>query len=173
MNVQDFVANFKEAARPNRFRVEITFPGFAGGANRRDSFFIQAASLPPSNLGVLNVPFMGRQVPLPGDRTFEPWNITVINDNDFVIRDKMERWSNAINSHEGNIREAGDAHLDIVGSANIYQLGKNDVELKEYRMPMLWPQTVGEITMDWSSNDALATYTVTLQYAYWEAVTTS
>ena len=90
-------------ARSNLFEVNISYPDNIGvqegddGATSKGEFLIKAAELPASNIGNIPVPFRGRVLPIAGDRTFDPWTVTVINDTDFVIRDAMERWSNSIN----------------------------------------------------------------------------
>ena len=87
-------------ARSNLFEVDITFPSSVGPDKVRDekvNFLCKAAEIPASNLGNIPVPYRGRVLPVAGDRTFDPWTVTIINDTDFLIRDAMERWSNSIN----------------------------------------------------------------------------
>ena len=79
----------KGGARSNLFEVEIKdIPG--GGADVQDEirFLVKAAEIPASNIGNIPVPFRGRVLPVAGDRTFDPWTVTIIN-NDFKIRDSM------------------------------------------------------------------------------------
>ena len=94
-------------ARSNLFEVDITYPsGFGGsdseGAKADGQFLIKAAEIPAANLGNIPVPFRGRILPVAGDRTFDPWTITVINDTNFKIRHAMEQWSNFINDIQTN-----------------------------------------------------------------------
>ena len=90
-------------ARSNLFEVTIEYPDLLGlgsdsdGPKATGEFLIKAAEIPASNLGNIPVPFRGRVLPVAGDRTFDPWTVTVINDTDFLIRDAMEKWSNSIN----------------------------------------------------------------------------
>ena len=88
-------------ARSNLFEVEITFPDGIGisesSVSDKVPFLVKAAEIPASNLGNIPVPYRGRVLPIAGDRTFDPWTVTVINDTDFLIRDAMEKWSNSIN----------------------------------------------------------------------------
>ena len=88
-------------ARANQFRVILnTPPGIATGLPLgTSSFFIKAASLPGQTIPEITVNFRGRQLFLAGDRTFETWTTTVLNDTDFAIRNGMERWMNGINDH--------------------------------------------------------------------------
>jgi hypothetical protein len=114
--LEDFKARLiGGAARPNLFEVELTFPNFAtegtSGDNTTDQtrtvselsrFMIKTANLPASNVGVIEVPFRGRTLKIAGDRTFDVWTVTVINDVDFSIRTAFEKWMNAINKHDDN-----------------------------------------------------------------------
>ena len=114
--LEDFKARLiGGAARPNLFEVELTFPNFAtegtSGDNTTDQtrtvselsrFMIKTANLPASNVGVIEVPFRGRTLKIAGDRTFDVWTVTVINDVDFSIRTAFEMWMNAINKHDDN-----------------------------------------------------------------------
>ena len=90
-------------ARSNLFEVSIEYPTNMGldtssdGAKATGEFLIKAAEIPASNLGNIPVPFRGRVLPIAGDRTFDPWTVTVINDEFFTVRDAMEKWSNFIN----------------------------------------------------------------------------
>ena len=79
-------------ARPNLFQVDLTsFPGSDDTNYDSDSFSVlcKAAQLPASNVASIDVPFRGRIFKVAGDRTFDTWTVTVINDNDFVIRTAM------------------------------------------------------------------------------------
>ena len=85
-------------ARPTLFQVNITNPANAA-ADLKSPFLIRASQVPASTLGFIEVPYFGRKVKIAGDRTFAEWNVTVINDEDFLIRNSMEEWMNTINSH--------------------------------------------------------------------------
>ena len=87
-------------ARPNLFEVELAFPDAVAIANdvlQKSRFLVKAAALPASTIAPVEIPFRGRILKVAGDRTFETWTITVINDTDFVIRSAMEKWMNVIN----------------------------------------------------------------------------
>ena len=91
-------------ARQNLFQVRINNPANASG-DLKTPFMVQAAQIPESTLGVIPVFYFGRQMKLAGDRTFGDWTVTVINDEDFLIRNAMEEWSNRINRLERNVRD--------------------------------------------------------------------
>src|SRR6056300_1630782 len=103
LGVDDFKSKLRGGgAHPNLFKATVNFPGYAGGDVELTSFLCKAAQLPASVMNVIEVPFRGRQLKIAGDRTFETWTVTILNDTDFAIRDAMERWMNGINSHNAN-----------------------------------------------------------------------
>ena len=99
------ITNFRDrliggGARSNMFEVNIDLPDQIGKDRNRDEnmrFLIKAAEIPAANIGNIPVPFRGRVLPVAGDRTFDPWTVTIINDASFDIRRVMEEWSNLIN----------------------------------------------------------------------------
>ena len=174
------IQGFKQAlfsgggpARPNRFEVEIALPAFAGGVevSRKVKFLVKAAQIPASTIGAMEVPFGGRMLPIPGDRTFEPWTVQVVNTEDFAIRDALERWSNAIN---GNVSNVGlDQPEDYMRDIAVYQLSNNGARIKEYVMQDAWPAEVGTIELAMDTNDTVQEFPVTFRYSTWEANTTT
>ena len=107
-NVSQFLSKIKQGVKPNMYQVSINWPDALGqgkGTNDKDlvDILCKSAALPASNLGVIEVPFRGRTVKIAGDRTFDTWTTTFVNDEDMRIRSFMEQWCAAINSHEGNV----------------------------------------------------------------------
>ena len=100
-SIQDFKSTLVGGgARPNLFEVNLTtFPG--GGYDAQEDFSIlcKAAQLPASNIASIDVPFRGRTFKVAGDRTFDTWTVTVINDIDFIIRTAMEAWMQFIGQY--------------------------------------------------------------------------
>ena len=104
-NVSDFVSKLKGGgARQNQFKVTMPFPGYAavGGETESMAFLCSSTILPTSELGEIAVNFRGRPIYMAGDRTFQTWTTTIINDTDFLIKNAIERWSNGINNHSDN-----------------------------------------------------------------------
>jgi hypothetical protein len=116
-------------ARPNLFECEINFPSAASGEDtglgEYTRFLVKAANLPASTLSVIDIPFRGRNLKIAGDRTFDPWTITVINDTDFRIRNAFEKWMNYINKHEDNSGQTDP--VSYQQTMKVYQLGRAKV----------------------------------------------
>jgi hypothetical protein len=162
----------KGGARPNRYRVIGAFPSFAGSSDetRSLSFLCKAASLPASTLGVAPAFFRGREIKLPGDRTFEEWTVTIYNSENFKLRDAFEKWSNAINAHEENIA----LNLDeIEVDFDVQQLSRTDEVIKTVKMVSIFPTLVGPIELAYDNNDTVEEFEVTFAVQYWTSNTTS
>ena len=164
-NINEFKSQLTGGgARSNLFQVQILNP-VDPSADFKAPFMIKTAALPASTVGSFTVPYFGRQVKYAGDRTFADWQITVINDEDFLIRNAMEAWMNAINSHDSNTRALPQ---DYKSNALITQYSKNGDPLRTYVFEGLYPTTVDQIAMDWSTNDGIQEFGVTFAYDLWK-----
>ena len=172
--------------RSNLFECEINFPERALNASstgnkaelsRNTRFLIKAANLPASTLGVIDVPFRGRNLKIAGDRTFDPWTITIINDTNFSIRNAFERWMNLINKHQDAAGKIDPSEYQT--DAFIYQLGradhgnnnndsKNIPVLKTYKFYGVFPSSVSAIDVSYDSSDTIEEFTVDLQVQWWD-----
>ena len=162
-----------DGARPNLFEVSMPFPGFSSPANAQTklTFMCKSAQLPGSTLGVVPVQYFGRELKFVGNRTFADWTITIINDEDFVVRNAFERWMNGINSHNLNVRNPlANAPLGYSVDGDVTQFGKQGNVLKKCKFVGLFPTDVSAIDVDWGSNDTIEEFTVSLAYQWWEAV---
>ena len=172
--IDDFKANLiGGGARANQFRVTITPPtGIATGLDvRRTSFLVRASSLPAQTLGEIAIPFRGRSIYIAGDRTFETWTTTVMNDTDFLIRNAMERWMNGINALSDNsgLENPSDYQVD----AFVDQLDRAGSVIKSYTFRGLFPLTIANIDLAYDTNDAVEEFEVTYRYQFFESNTTS
>ena len=155
-------------ARPTLFQVNIQNPANAAG-DLKTPFLVRASQVPASTLGFIEIPYFGRKVKIAGDRTFAEWNVTVMNDEDFLIRNAMEEWMQNINSHVGNVRGFGSASdLSYKSQGQITQFSKTGVPIREYTFNGLFPTEVSPIDLDWNTTDTLEEFTVTFQYDHWE-----
>ena len=177
-NVAEFRANMVgDGARPNLFQVTLTFPAIAANgtaAGQKATFMAKAAQLPGSTIGQVPVYYFGRELKFAGNRTFADWSLQIINDEDFTIRNSIESWMNAINSHSGNVRNANAMNpSSYTVDAVVTQYGKAGDALKTYKFVGMYPLDLAPIDLDWSSNDTIEEYGVTFAYQWWETDTTS
>ena len=160
-------------ARGNQFQVTMPFPGYSsvGGETRVMSFLCKATNLPGMTLGEIAVPFRGRQLYIAGDRTFETWTTTIMNDTDFLIRNAMERWMNGINALSDNsgLENPSDYQVDCF----VDQLDRAGQTIKSYTFRGIYPQTIANIELAYDGNDAVEEFEVTYRYQYFESNTTS
>ena len=173
-NINDFKAVLKGGgARGNQFQVTMPFPGFAatGGETRVMSFLCRNSNLHGMTLGEVPVPFRGRVLYVAGDRTFETWTTTIMNDTDFLIRNAFERWMNEINALSDNsgLENPSDYQVD----AFVDQLDRSGAVIKSYTFRGLFPQTIAPIELTYDGNDAVEEFEVTYRYQYFESNTTT
>jgi hypothetical protein len=177
-NVAEFRANMiGDGARPNLFQVSLNFPTVATNgiaSSQKASFMAKTAQLPGSTLGTVTTHYFGRELKFVGNRTFTDWTVNIINDEDFSIRNSMESWMNAINSHAGNVRNAGaKSPAGYTVDAQVTQYGKTGDILKVYNFVGMFPVDMAPIDLSWDSNDSIEEYSVTFAYQWWETNTTT
>ena len=181
------ITNFRDrlvggGARSNMFEVNIELPTKVIGLNDYKNdirFMVKAAEIPAANIGNIPVPFRGRVLPVAGDRTFDPWTVTIINDQKFNIRDAMEQWSNKINDLRFDVGDTNPA--DYQTKAEVYQLsrqgkssgGKSNsggdkiTVLRQYNFEGIYPNAVSSIPLDYGATDQIEEFQVTFNYLFW------
>lgn len=143
----------------------------ANGPATKLEFLVRAASLPSSTIGVLEIPYRGRVLKLPGDRTFASWSLTLLNDTDFAVRDAFEQWSDLINSHVQNVGPSG---LNLVTTRwEVDQLGKDGSVLKTYTFEDCFPSEISQIDLSHDSTDTIEEFNVEMQFSYFTSNTTT
>ena len=176
--------------RPNLFEVQITPPDYLTDIIDQDimKFMVKAAEIPAANIGNIPVPFRGRVLPVAGDRTFDPWTVTVINDLEGSaknVRNFMEIWSNSINDLEfdGGVTDPGQYQKD----AKVFQFGrtledpqakigpkepgeKDYTILRAYKFEGIYPNSVSAIPLDYGATDQIEEFQVTFNYLYWDVI---
>jgi len=168
-NINDLRAQLTfGGAKSSLFQIQITNP-VNGVADIKVPFMAKAAALPASTLGFIEVPYFGRKIKLAGDRTFDTWTVNIINDEDFLIRNAMESWMSAINSHQGNVTSLSSASpLQYKAQAQITQFSKTGVPLRVYNFNGIFPVEVSQIDMNWENTDSIEEFQVTFQYDWWD-----
>ena len=196
----------KGGARPNLFLVRLNFPttlsnivdidqvDSATDLTGQAEFLVKTAQLPASTIGVIDVPFRGRMLKVAGDRTFEPWSVTVINDGAFRLRKAFETWSRGVNALTENVSQLGYGSGDPISycvDMTVYQLsrdnqtpsktptnmnalGEDGMEVvRAYKFFDAWPSSLSAIDLSYESNDQVEEFTVEFQYNYYEVTTPS
>ena len=197
-NIIDFKTRLKGGVRPNLYQVSIPFPdaSFALGRQNSDTdltsqakFLCRSAQIPAATQGLIEVPFRGRFLKIPGDRTFDAWTATFYNTADFDLRAAFEQWINIGNKTDealGTMNFGGDAYGGYFRDIKIVQLDKNvdsagltavqtgaaedpNRVLRVYRLVGAWPTSVGAINLAYDSNDQIEEFDVEFQYQYLDA----
>jgi len=172
-NVNEFRQQITgDGARPNLFEVRMNIPGFAKSQGRVDEkfrFMCSTAQLPGTTLGVAPVFYFGREIKLAGNRTYPEWTVNVINDEDFVIRNSMERWIAAINDPVQNIRNPVASIVDggYGVDASVVQYGKRGERIKTYDFYGMFPIDISPIEVSWAANDQIEEFSITFAFQYW------
>lgn len=182
-NISNFRAQglVQGGARPTQFDINITLPSgvAATGVDRKIKFLARATSLPASIIESIPVPYFGRTIKVNGDRVFQDWTVTVMNDEDFLIRTAMENWSNRINTHISNRLDP--AYKSLVPSnaggsykaiAEVYQYGKtgpgdSSGVVRSYKFDGIFPTVISEIGLDWEATNQVENFQITFAYDWW------
>lgn len=155
-------------ARPTLFSVKIFNPANST-ADAKTEFMVQTSQIPSSTLSPIEVSYFGRKIKLAGDRTYDVWTVTVINDEDFLIRNAMEEWSNRINGSLTNLRTFGGSQPSLYKSqALVTQYGRTGESLRQYKFNGIFPLEISPIELDWGATDTIETFSVTFAYDNWE-----
>jgi hypothetical protein len=174
-NIADFKAQLTGGgARANQFRVELAFPSFVTlgvVAGAQAQFLCNAAQLPASIIDPISILYRGRPVTFAGERTFQPWTISVYNDTNFNIRNALEQWSNGIqnNAATTGITNPLNYQVDLA----VHQLDRNGATVKTYKFVDAFPSEVGDISLGYDQGNAIEAFNVTFQYNYWTSDTST
>ena len=186
-------------ARPNLFMVRLNFPQRLASvqdigvvspndAKDRAQFLVKTAQIPASTIGSIDVPFRGRMLKVAGDRTFEPWSVTVLNDGEFTIRKAFEAWSRGINALTENVSQLGygDGGQGYTVDLEVFQLSRDGKKpdktppnitaagndgmdvVRAYKFYDAWPSALSAIDLSYESNDQIEEFTCEFQYNYYE-----
>ena len=155
-------------ARPSLFDIEITLPGilYNPGTTEKIRFTARASSIPASTIASVDVPYFGRTIKVNGDRTFADWSVTVMNDEDYTVRNAFEAWHNNINTIVGNRRLF--TSVNYKSQASVRHYSKDGLRrIKTYEFYGLFPTSVQEMELDWEATNRIQTFGVTFAYDYW------
>lgn len=158
-------------ARPTLFHVNLSAPGLVRNvpALQKLPFTCSAASLPQAQIGTIPVSYFGRQIKLAGDRVFDNWTITVMNDEDFKVRAMFEAWNNSLNSFVSNVRNSGyrQNENNYKGVLDVTQFSKDGKPVRRYQVVGAIPEIIGPIQLGWSEQNRIEEFQVSIAYDYW------
>lgn len=165
MNISEFKARLGAGgARPNQFRVFLTFPAYVAGVDTSYSLLVTGAAVPASTVNPAIIQYRGREVKLAGERIFDPWTITVVNDTGQSLRQPFEQWMEGMNgvASNGGVLTPSAYQAEII----VEHLDRNDAVLPggTYTLQGAFPIQMSEIALAYSQNDILEEFTVTFQY---------
>ena len=172
-------------ARPSQFDMDIVWPAqiaaAATSARLKFPFLCQTSQIPGSKLGTVTAWYFGRQLYYAGDRSFEPLTLTVLNDEDFVIRHALESWMKSITAHsytnsqfQGGIASARGASGSYATRAQLRQLSRNENgngPQQRYIFEGIFPVNLQEIEVGWDAVDQIEKFTCQFLYQWWECDT--
>ena len=174
--VTKFKTNLKQGgARPALFNVEFQYPNGITTPPTKANFLVKATTIPASTIGSYDVYYHGKAIKVAGDRSFDTWDTTIINDEDFGIRNSLESWMAAISNHtlntrdknvfQSNDRSEGE-RAKYKSSLKVTQFSKAGDDLRTYIFKGAWPSALSTINLDWSSQE-IEEFTCTWQYDSW------
>ncbi len=171
MNINGFKSNLVGGgARPNQFRARLIFPAsVAGGAvaARASEFLVEATHLPGSTIGVAAAMYRGRRIPMYGDRTFQPWSFTVINDTNFTLKNAFEEWMHLANNVRDNTGITDPTLYEV--QMGVDHLDRNENVIKTYEFYGAFPVQVDPINLNFGDNDQLERFNVTIEYTNYDS----
>ena len=181
-NLTSFKGKIGYGVRPNLFMVQVTNleenlneSDKVNGSDADFTFLCRSAGIPASTIGTVEVPFRGRVIKLPGDRTFESWTITVMADEDMSVRGYFEKWMEKLNKHENGAGYTA----DFASTLKVSQLARGTSAsdalkdphsvVRSYDFYNAFPTNIAQIDLSYDNNNTIAEYTVEFQYDWWEA----
>ena len=172
--VSEFKSNLKQGgARPSLFKVLFQYPSRITTPPTKSEFLVKATTIPASTIGSYDVFYHGKTIHVAGDRSFDTWDTTIINDEDFGIRKTLENWMNSISNHKLNTRNKnifntaeGDS-AKYKSTLKVRQFSKSGEELRVYEFIGAWPSALSTINLDWSSQE-IEEFTCTWMYDSWQ-----
>ena len=173
-NVTKFKSNLKQGgARPSLFNVEFQYPSGITSPPTKAQFLVKATTIPASTIGSYDVYYHGKAIKVAGDRSFDTWDTTIINDEDFGIRKTLEKWMGSISNHKLNTRDKkvfNTSEGDVAkykSTLKVRQFSKAGKLLRTYSFIGAWPSALSTINLDWSTASEIEEFTCTWVYDSW------
>lgn len=174
-NIADFKAQMiGGGARPNQFYVQLTFPSYVGlgvVAGQQAQFLCRSAQLPASTIEPITTLYRGRPVQFAGERTFQPWTVSIYNDTSFNIRNALESWQNGIQNYNTTLGRTNPTEYQV--DLNVYQLDRGGAIIKSYRFVDAMPVNIGPIQLDYDQQNQIEQFDVEFTFNYFTSNTTT
>ena len=179
-SVTEFKSNLKQGgARPSLFKVKFQYPSGIPSPPTNSEFLVKATTIPASTIGSYDVFYHGKAIHVAGDRSFDTWDTTIINDEDFGIRNTLENWMGSISNHRLNTRDKevftsmseGDT-AKYKSTLQVQQFSKAGEEIRTYTFKGAWPSALSTINLDWSTASEIEEFTCTWVYDSWYSTAT-
>jgi hypothetical protein len=174
-NIADFKAQMiGGGARPNQFYVQLTFPSYVGlgvVAGQQAQFLCRSAQLPASTIEPITTLYRGRPVQFAGERTFQPWTVSIYNDTSFNIRNALETWQNGIQNYNTTLGRTNPTEYQV--DLNVYQLDRGGAIIKSYRFVDAMPVNIGPIQLDFDQQNQIEQFDVEFTFNYFTSNTTT
>ena len=165
-NINTFREKLNGGSKANLFRMDIALGFTETGVNLANfSTLCKSGAIPAFTLGVIEVPFRGRRIKIPGDRTYGDWTATFINDGDQNIRKSFDNWLNSIVEVDGE-QDLGGGNDAYRSTITINQLKPDGTAARIYKLFDAFPTDVSAIDLSYDTTDAIQEFTVTFQYHY-------
>ena len=172
LGVLEFQSRIKGAVRPNLFSVTHNFPSGINIEDGLETYMCKSAALPASTVGTVELPFRGRVIKVPGDRTFESWTATFYMDDAFELRGAYEKWVELTNTVDANTAAANMS--DILKDITVTQMDKfggsatGFKNIREYKLISAFPVSVSQVSIAYDNNDSYEEFDVEFAYQYFE-----
>ena len=173
-SVTEFKSNLKQGgARPSLFKVVFDYPSVVSTPPTRSEFLVKATTIPASTIGSYDVFYHGKAIHVAGDRSFDTWDTTIINDEDFGIRNTLENWMGSISNHKLNTRDKevfNTSEGDVAKyktTLEVQQFSKAGEDLRTYIFTGAWPSALSTINLDWATASEIEEFTCTWMYDSW------
>jgi len=173
-SVTEFKSNLKQGgARPSLFKVKFQYPSGISSPPTNSEFLVKATTIPASTIGSYDVFYHGKAIHVAGDRSFDTWDTTIINDEDFGIRNTLENWMGSISNHKLNTRDKevfNTSEGDVAKyktTLEVQQFSKAGDDLRTYIFTGAWPSALSTINLDWATASEIEEFTCTWMYDSW------
>lgn len=172
-SIDTFREKLNGGSKANLFRMDIEVEEDIDGVDLANvPILCKSGAIPAFTLGVIEVPFRGRRIKIPGDRTYGDWTATFVNDDSQNIRKSFDNWLNSIVNVDGEqaLRDGTETYRSTI---TINQLRPDGTIARIYQLYDAFPTDVSAIDLSYDTTDAIQEFTVTFQYHYLDVGSTS